>query len=96
MFGPDGAFLNTMLSLMRWLPVYPMFDRDETRLQPAFVYDVAEAIPAVLQRPGNDRGSEFWARGVRRPGVPVARACCRTIKPDLSSVKVASCPRNHY
>ena len=51
MFGPDGAFLNTMLSLMRWLPVYPMFDRDETRLQPAFVYDVAEAIPAVLQRP---------------------------------------------
>ena len=37
MFGPDDAFLNTMLSLMRWLPVYPMFGRGETRLQPAFV-----------------------------------------------------------
>jgi uncharacterized protein YbjT (DUF2867 family) len=51
MFGPDDAFLNTMLSLMRWLPVYPMFGRGETRLQPAFVDDVAEAIAAVLQRP---------------------------------------------
>jgi uncharacterized protein YbjT (DUF2867 family) len=50
MFGPDDAFLNTVLDLLRRLPVYPMFGRGETKLQPAFVEDVAEAIARILQR----------------------------------------------
>ncbi|TAI65450.1 complex I NDUFA9 subunit family protein [Bradyrhizobium sp. Leo170] len=50
MFGPDDAFLNTILTLLRRLPVYPMFGRGVTRLQPAYVEDVAEAIGQTMQR----------------------------------------------
>lgn len=50
MFGPDDAFLTTILSLLRRLPVYPMFGRGRTRLHPADVEDVAEAIARGLQR----------------------------------------------
>lgn len=51
MFGPDDAFLSVILRLVRRLPVYPLFGRGETRLQPAYVGDVAEAIArAVTQR----------------------------------------------
>src|SRR5467141_1688663 len=50
MFGPDDAFLTTLLKLLRRLPIYPMFGRGRTRLQPAYVEDVAEAIARALQR----------------------------------------------
>jgi uncharacterized protein YbjT (DUF2867 family) len=50
MFGPGDAFLTTILKLLRWLPIYPMFGRGLTRLQPAYVEDVAEAISQVMQR----------------------------------------------
>ena len=49
MFGPDDAFLTTLLKLLRRLPIYPMFGRGLTRLQPAYVEDVAEAIARALQ-----------------------------------------------
>ena len=48
MFGPDDAFLTTILKLLRRLPIYPMFGRGLTRLQPAYVEDVAEAIARAL------------------------------------------------
>ena len=35
MFGPDDAFLTIILSLLERLPIYPMFGRGLTRLQPA-------------------------------------------------------------
>jgi uncharacterized protein YbjT (DUF2867 family) len=50
MFGPDDAFLSTILKFLRQLPVYPMFGRGLTRLQPAYVEDVAEAIGRTMQR----------------------------------------------
>jgi uncharacterized protein YbjT (DUF2867 family) len=50
MFGPDDAFLTAILRLLRQLPVYPMFGRGWTRLQPAYVEDVAEAIGRTMQR----------------------------------------------
>ena len=50
MFGPDDAFLTTILKLLRQLPVYPTFGRGLTRLQPAYVEDVAEAIGRIMQR----------------------------------------------
>jgi NADH dehydrogenase len=50
MFGLDDAFLTTILKLLRQLPVYPMFGRGRTRLQPAYVEDVAEAIGRTMQR----------------------------------------------
>jgi NADH dehydrogenase len=38
MFGPDDAFLTTILKLLHWLPIYPMFGRGLMRLQPAYVW----------------------------------------------------------
>jgi uncharacterized protein YbjT (DUF2867 family) len=49
MFGPDDAFLTTILSLLRRLPIYPMFGSGLTRLQPAYVGDVAEAVVRTMQ-----------------------------------------------
>lgn len=48
MFGPDDSFLTAILRLLRQLPIYPMFGRGLTRLQPAYVEDVAEAIAGAL------------------------------------------------
>jgi NADH dehydrogenase len=50
MFGPDDSFLTTIITLLRRLPIYPMFGRGLTRLQPVYVEDVAEAITKALQR----------------------------------------------
>src|SRR5258707_332442 len=50
MFGPDDAFLTTILRLLRRLPIYPMFGRGLIRLQPAYVEDVAEAIGRTMQQ----------------------------------------------
>jgi uncharacterized protein YbjT (DUF2867 family) len=50
MFGPDDSFLTTILKLLGRLPVYPMFGRGLTKLQPAYVEDVGEAIARALQR----------------------------------------------
>jgi uncharacterized protein YbjT (DUF2867 family) len=50
MFGPNDAFLTPILKLLRQLPIYPMFGRGLTRLQPAYVEDVAEAIGRIMQR----------------------------------------------
>jgi NADH dehydrogenase len=48
MFGPDDRFLSTLARLLRILPVYPLFGRGRTRLQPVHVEDVAEAIARVV------------------------------------------------
>ena len=53
MFGPDDSFLTTIITLLERLPIYPMFGRGLTRLQPAYVEDVAEAITGALQRTEN-------------------------------------------
>ena len=50
MFGPDNSFLTAIVTLLERLPIYPMFGRGLTRLQPAYVDDVAEAITRALQR----------------------------------------------
>jgi NADH dehydrogenase len=47
MFGPDDVFLTTVVRLLRILPVYPMFGRGETKLQPVYVEDVAEGAVAI-------------------------------------------------
>jgi uncharacterized protein YbjT (DUF2867 family) len=54
MFGPDDAFLTVILRLLRRLPAFPMFGSGTTRLQPAHVEDVAEAIVRLLQRTDRD------------------------------------------
>jgi uncharacterized protein YbjT (DUF2867 family) len=51
MFGPDDAFLTPLTGLLRSLPVFPVFGRGDTRLQPAHVDDVAEAIARIIDAP---------------------------------------------
>jgi NADH dehydrogenase len=64
MFGPDDAFLTTILELLRRLPIYPMFGRGLTRLQPAYVEDVAGAIVSAL-RGAQTRAITFECGGPR-------------------------------
>jgi uncharacterized protein YbjT (DUF2867 family) len=88
MFGPDDAFLTTILRLLRQLPVYPMFGRGLTRLQPAYVEDVAEAIVRLIER-----GATGDLR-VRWPSRLLLRGICRNRRapswpcahPDSNSV----------
>ena len=70
MFGPDDAFLTTILKLLRQLPIYPMFGRGRTRLQPAYVEDVAEAVARVMQASRD----AFDNLRVRRPSRLLLRA----------------------
>jgi uncharacterized protein YbjT (DUF2867 family) len=52
MFGPDDAFLTNLVKLLRVLPVFPMFGRGETKLQPVCVEDVAEAVTRLIASTG--------------------------------------------
>src|ERR1700746_2697511 len=51
MFGPGDAFLTPLLAMLQRTPVFPMFGSGSTKLQPAHVEDVAEAIVRILQAP---------------------------------------------
>src|SRR5262245_2661266 len=64
MFGPDDKFLTTLLDLLRRLPVYPMFGRGDTLLQPAFVEDVAEAVARCVEGARSDK-TTFECAGPR-------------------------------
>jgi uncharacterized protein YbjT (DUF2867 family) len=59
MFGPADAFLTPLTTMLRRAPVFPLFGRGETRLQPAYVGDVAEAIVRALQAPAAGLDYEF-------------------------------------
>src|SRR6202012_4925998 len=50
MFAQDDAFLTTILRLLRTLPVYPLFGKGRTRLQPVYVDDVATAIAQIVRQ----------------------------------------------
>jgi uncharacterized protein YbjT (DUF2867 family) len=64
MFGPADAFLTVIARILRWVPFYPMFGEGRTRLQPAYVEDVAEAIARVLQD-SETRGTTLECGGPR-------------------------------
>jgi uncharacterized protein YbjT (DUF2867 family) len=51
MFGPDDTFLTTVITLLRRLPIFPMFGSGATRIQPVYVEDVAEAVALALEQP---------------------------------------------
>ena len=50
MFAPDDEFLTAILRLLRSLPAYPIFGDGRTRLQPAYVDDVAAAVAQILRQ----------------------------------------------
>jgi len=47
-FGPEDSFFNRFASLARMLPVLPLIGGGETKFQPVFVGDVAEAIARAV------------------------------------------------
>src|SRR5215472_5102338 len=81
MFGPDDAFLTTIARMLRILPVYPMFGRGETKLQPVYVEDVAEGIAQVLSGAGESPASYEFA-GAR---VYTYRELVRTIADQIAA-----------
>src|SRR5690242_378627 len=48
MFGPEDAFFNRFAAIARLSPMLPLIGGGETRFQPAFVGDVAEAIAMAV------------------------------------------------
>lgn len=64
MFGPDDAFLTTIITLLRRLPIYPMFGRGLARLQPVDVEDVAAAVVQLCRR-AEINGTIFELGGLR-------------------------------
>ena len=51
LFGPEDAFFNRLAALARVMPVLPLFGSGETKLQPVYVGDVAEAVARALATP---------------------------------------------
>ncbi len=51
MFGPGDAFAAPILQMLQVFPIFPKFGRGQTKLQPAYVEDVAEAIARALRSP---------------------------------------------
>jgi uncharacterized protein YbjT (DUF2867 family) len=51
MFGPDDAFLASLTVLLRKLPLFALFGGGGTRLQPAHVEDIGEAIARIIDGP---------------------------------------------
>ncbi len=75
MFGPEDTFFNRFATLARMLPVLPLVGA-ETKFQPAFVGDVAEAIArAVDGSVASGRIYELGGPEVKTMGELVAYVC---------------------
>lgn len=60
-FGPEDDFFNRFASLARFSPFLPLIGGGETKFQPVFVGDVAEAIAKAVD--GEARGGETYELG---------------------------------
>jgi NADH dehydrogenase len=61
MFGPEDDFFNRFGALARFLPALPLIGGGETRFQPVFVGDVAEAISRAVD--GRARAGAIYELG---------------------------------
>lgn len=50
-FGPDDSFFNMFAELSRYLPCLPLIGGGQTKIQPVYVGDVADAVMACLFKP---------------------------------------------
>lgn len=71
LFGPEDNFFNRFANLARFSPFMPLIGGGETRLQPAFVGDVAEAIARSVD--GKVEGGKVYELG--GPRVLTFREC---------------------
>ncbi len=60
-FGPEDGFFNRFASLSRFSPVIPLIGGGETRFQPVYVGDVAEALVAAVE--GRARAGTVYELG---------------------------------
>ena len=60
-FGPEDDFFNRFAALARISPALPLIGGGETRFQPVFVGDVAEAIAQAVD--GNAKGRTIYELG---------------------------------
>jgi uncharacterized protein YbjT (DUF2867 family) len=51
LFGPEDALLYRLAGLARVMPALPLFGTGETKLQPVYVRDMAEAVAQALASP---------------------------------------------
>ncbi len=49
-FGPEDAFFNRFAALAQFFPALPLYGGGETKFQPVYVGDVADAVMAALDR----------------------------------------------
>ena len=50
-FGPEDKFFNRFAAMSRFAPALPLIGGGETRFQPVYVGDVADAVLAAIERP---------------------------------------------
>lgn len=50
-FGPEDDFFNRFANMARYTPALPLIGGGETRYQPVFVGDVAEAVTRIMANP---------------------------------------------
>ncbi len=50
-FGPDDSFFNMFAELSRYMPFLPLIGGGQTKMQPVYVGDVADAVMACLFSP---------------------------------------------
>ena len=62
LFGPEDKFVNTLARILRLSPLFPLFGRGHTKLQPVYVGDIAEATLNALKDP-NSSGKIFELGG---------------------------------
>ena len=74
MFAAEDGFTAAIAGMLRKAPVFPLFGAGATRLQPAFVGDVAEAVARILAAPTPAAVYEFGG-----PEAPTYKALLQTI-----------------
>ncbi len=62
-FGPEDGFINRFASLARMAPFMVPVMRSETKFQPVYVADVADAVATVLADPAQHRGRTYELGG---------------------------------
>jgi NADH dehydrogenase len=78
-FGPEDKFFNRFAAMARLSPVLPLIGGGETKLQPVYVGDVAEAVARSVD--GNITGGKIYELG--GPQILTFRQCMEEMLPVI-------------